>query len=67
MEEKERLIAKVKVANDYLRDVMKYRGKIYSTDIYRVVTRAMRPFVEIVSMETAERDGTGMVRLRGAV
>lgn len=61
------LKAKVKMANGYLDQVLKHRGKVDTYDVLKVVTSSMRPFVEIVDTEQAGRDGLGIVRIRKAV
>ena len=61
------LKAKVKTANLYLEQAAKYRGKVDLYDILKVVTPAMREKVEIVSLEQANEDGLGIVRIREAV
>lgn len=58
------LIAKVKMANSYLEQVMKYRGKFDNYDIKKVVTWNMLPFVEVVSIDQANDDGLGYVRIK---
>jgi hypothetical protein len=60
------LRAKIALANGYLEQVMKHR-KIDNYDIRKVVTQKMREFVEVVSMEQAQMDGLGIVRLKEAV
>lgn len=60
------LRAKVALANGYLDQVMKHR-KIDDYDIRKVVTKKMREFVDVVSMEQAQTDGLGIVRLKEAV
>ena len=59
------LKAKVSCANGYLAQVLRHRGKIDAYDIMKVVTQKMRPFVEIVSAETAKHDGMGIIRIKG--
>lgn len=61
------LQAKIRVANNYLEQVLTHRGKVDSYDICKVVSSAMRDKVEIVSAETAKLDGLGIVRMREAV
>ena len=58
------LRAKVRVANDYIEQVLKHRGKYDLYDILKVVTPSMRPKVEIVTPEQASADGLGIVRIR---
>ena len=67
MEDREMTIlkAKISIANNYLDQVLQHRKKIDTYDIMKVVTSSMRPYVEIVSVDEARRDGTGIVRLRG--
>lgn len=60
------LRGKVALANGYLEQVMRHR-KIDNYDIRKVVTKKMRQFVEVVSMEQAQMDGLGIVRLKEAV
>lgn len=60
------LRGKVALANGYLEQVMRHR-KIDNYDIRKVVTTKMREFVEVVSMEQAQMDGLGIVRLKEAV
>lgn len=60
------LRAKVALANGYLDQVMKHR-KIDDYDIRKVVTKKMREFVDVVSMEQAQMDGLGIVRMKEAV
>jgi hypothetical protein len=60
------LRGKVALANGYLEQVMRHR-KIDNYDIRKVVTQKMRQFVEVVSMEQAQMDGLGIVRLKEAV
>lgn len=61
------LRAKVSVANHYLEQVIKSRGKFDSYDVGKVVTRRMRPFVEVVSLDQANEDGLGIVRIKQEV
>ena len=61
------LKAKVRMANLYLEQVLKHRGKIDSYDIHKVVTWSMLPHVEIVGIEVANMDGLGYVRIREEV
>lgn len=61
------LKAKVKVANNYLESVLKYRGKVDGYDIRKVVTWSMLPLVDVVDVETALNDGLGIVRIREGV
>ena len=61
------LRAKVKVANNYLEQAAKFRGKIDLYDILKVVTPKMRENVTIVSPEEAAIDGLGIVRIKEAV
>lgn len=61
------LKAKVRMANAYLEQAVKIRGKIDLYDILKVVTPAMRDKVEIVSLEQSNQDGLGIVRIREAV
>lgn len=61
------LKAKVRMANLYLEQVLKHRGKIDSYDIHKVVSWAMLPHVEIVGVEQAAMDGMGYVRIREGV
>lgn len=61
------LKAKVRVANHYLEEVIKHRGKFDLYDVFKVVTIAMRPFVETVSIEQAREDGLGYVRIKEGV
>ena len=61
------LKAKVKMANSYLEQVLKHRGKVDSYDVYKVVTWSMRPFVEVVTLEQANSDGLGFVRIREGI
>lgn len=67
MEDREFLAlrAKVRMANDYLEQVLRYRGKIDAYDVMKVVTRKMREAVEIATVEQARLDGLGIVRIRG--
>lgn len=58
------LKAKVRMANLYLEQVIKHRGKFDAYDIRKVVTGSMRPKVEIVSVDVANEDGLGYVRIR---
>lgn len=60
------LRGKVALANGYLEQVMRHR-KIDNYDIRKVVTKKMREFVEVVTMEQAQMDGLGIVRLKEAV
>jgi hypothetical protein len=60
------LRGKVALANGYLEQVMRHR-KIDNYDIRKVVTTRMREFVEVVTMEQAQMDGLGIVRLKEAV
>ena len=60
------LRGKVALANGYLERVMRHR-KIDNYDIRKVVTSKMREFVEVVTMEQAQMDGLGIVRLKEAV
>lgn len=60
------LRGKVALANGYLEQVMRHR-KIDNYDIRKVVTQRMREFVEVVTMEQAQMDGLGIVRLKEAV
>ena len=60
------LRGKVALANGYLEQVMRHR-KIDNYDIRKVVTQKMREFVEVVTMEQAQMDGLGIVRLKEAV
>lgn len=60
------LRGKVALANGYLEQVMKHR-KIDNYDIRKVVTQKMREFVEVVTMEQAQMDGLGIVRLKEAM
>jgi hypothetical protein len=57
---------KVVLANGYLEQVMKHR-KIDNYDIRKVVKEGMREFVEVVTMEQAQIDGLGIVRIKEAV
>lgn len=59
------LRGKVALANGYLEQVMRHR-KIDNYDIRKVVTTRMREFVEVVTMEQAQMDGLGIVRLKEA-
>lgn len=61
------LKAKVRMANLYLEQVLKHRGKIDSYDIHKVVTWSMIPHVEIVGVDVAAMDGLGYVRIRKEV
>lgn len=61
------LKAKVRMANLYLEQVLKHRGKFDSYDIHKVVTWKMLPHVEIVDVEQAAMDGLGYVRIREEV
>ena len=61
------LRAKVKVANAYLDQVLKYRGKVDTYDVFKVVTWNMRPYVEVVTAEQAQTDGLGIVRIKEGV
>lgn len=61
------LKAKVSMANRYLDQVLKHRGKFDSYDIHKVVTWNMLPYVEIVGVEQANLDGLGYVRIREEV
>ena len=61
------LKAKVRVANNYLEQVLRHRGKFDSYDIHKVVTWRMMPHVEVVSVEQAAMDGLGFVRIREGV
>jgi len=61
------LKAKVRMANMYLEQVLKHRGKFDFYDIHKVVTWAMLPHVEIVGVEQASIDGLGYVRIREEV
>ena len=58
------LQAKVRMANAYLEQVLKHRGKFDFYDIRKVVTESMLDHVEIVGVEQASMDGMGYVRLR---
>lgn len=60
------LRAKVALANGYLEQVMRHR-KIDNYDIRKVVKEGIREFVEVVSMEQAQMDGLGIVRIKEAV
>ena len=44
------LRAKVKVANTYLNECLKIRGKINNSDIYRVVRPGMRDHVKMLTV-----------------
>ncbi len=61
------LKAKVRMANLYLEQVLKHRGKIDSYDIHKVVTWSMISHVEIVGVDVATMDGLGYVRIREEV
>ncbi len=61
------LKAKVRVANNYLEQVLRHRGKFDSYDIHKVVTWRMMPHVEVVNVEQAAMDGLGFVRIREGV
>ena len=61
------LKAKVRMANMYLEQVLKHRGKFDSYDIHKVVTWSMMPHVEIVGVDVAAMDGLGYVRIREEV
>ena len=61
------LKAKVRLANMYLEQVLKHRGKFDSYDIHKVVTWSMMPHVEIVDIDVAAMDGLGYVRIREEV
>lgn len=61
------LRAKVRVANSYLEQVLKYRGKFDMYDVLKVVTPNMRGLVEIVGLDQAQTDGLGIVRIREGV
>lgn len=61
------LRAKINCANRYLEQVLTQRGKVDSYDVYKVVTRAMREHVVIVSAEQAKLDGLGIVRMKEEV
>lgn len=61
------LKAKVRMANLYLEQVLKHRGKFDTYDIHKVVTWSMLPYVEIVGVEVAAMDGLGYVRIREEV
>jgi len=61
------LKAKVRLANIYLEQVLKRRGKFDSYDIHKVVTWSMMPHVEIVGVDVAAMDGLGYVRIREEV
>lgn len=61
------LKTKVRLANMYLDQVLKRRGKFDSYDIHKVVTWSMMPHVEIVGIEQAAMDGLGYVRIREEV
>ncbi len=61
------LKAKVRVANNYLEQVLRHRGKFDSYDIHKVVTWRMMPHVEVVSVKQAAMDGLGFVRIREGV
>ena len=61
------LKAKVRMANLYLEQVLKHRGKIDSYDIHKVVTWSMIPHVEIVGVDVTAMDGLGYVRIREEV
>lgn len=61
------LKAKVRLANLYLEQVLRHRGKFDSYDIHKVVTWRMMPHVEVVGVEQAVMDGLGYVRIREEV
>lgn len=61
------LKAKVRMANMYLEQVLRHRGKFDSYDIHKVVTWNMMPHVEIVGIDVATMDGLGFVRIREEV
>ena len=61
------LKAKVAVANGYLEQVMKNRGKIDNYDVYKVVSRSMRPFVDVVTDKLSADMIGGYVTLKEAV
>lgn len=61
------LKSKVHMANLYLEQVLRHRGKFDSYDIHKVVTLSMIPHVEVVGMEQATMDGLGYVRIREEV
>lgn len=61
------LKAKVRMANLYLEQVLRRRGKFDSYDIHKVVTWSMMPHVEIVDIDVANADGMGYVRIREGV
>ncbi len=61
------LKAKVRMANLYLEQVLKNRGKFDSYDIHKVVTWSMQQYVEVVDIEQASMDGLGYVRIREEV
>ena len=62
--EQQRLEAKIKAANSYLKVVVETYGKYDLCDAYKVVTREMRQHVKVVRQDEAEADGLGFVRLR---
>ena len=61
------LKAKVDVANSYLEQVIQRRGKIDNYDVYKVVTRSMRPYVDIVTDRLEAEMMGGFVVLKEAV
>lgn len=61
------LRAKVKIANNYLDQVMTHRGKIDTYDILKVLPSGMREHVTIVTPEIAKQDGLGYIRIKQTV
>ena len=61
------LKAKVRMANLYLEQVLRHRGKFDSYDVHKVVTWSMLPHVEVVGVEVSSMDGLGYVRIREEV
>ena len=53
------LRAKVRVANIYLNQAFKSRGKVDRYDIIKVVTQSMRPNVEIANLAYINEFGKG--------
>lgn len=53
------LRAKVKVANVYLNNAFKSRGKVDNYDVYKVVTRSMRDKVVISDLTYINQFGKG--------
>ena len=53
------LRAKIKVANFYLNQAFKSRGKVDNYDVYKVITPSMRNYVEIGDLTYINQFGKG--------